>query len=226
MQYRSFADSFPYLSEQFARYLASQISTEFQGPSAHKSLHRSTSSSSSSGSSSSDEILEDVSSPTSQRQALRPPGGSSADLDSAASTWFSPREGDSAFDDYDDEEEEHAGSSAGKAFGNKNSWHGDFDIGINPPQSLTRKIHDSTAGLQHARQDRFGFDAAQFGSVDSDDDEEEEDDDGFGPFSDSYAAEPSPGAAMATVKGYTFDDDFATGSRVQSTAVREKLTRK
>lgn len=166
-----------------------------------------------------------MSSPTSQRQALRAPGGSSADLDSAASTWFSPREGDSAFDDYDDEEEDRAGSSAGKGFGSKNRWHGDFDIGVNPP-SQTRKIHDSTAGSQHARQDRFGFDAARFGSADSDD-EEEEDDDGFGPFSDSYAAEPSPGAVMATVKGYTFDDDFATGSPgAQSTAVREKLTRK
>lgn len=51
-------------------------------------------------------------------------------------------------------------------------------------------------------------------------------DDEFGPFSDSFAAAPSPGAAMATVKGYSFDDDFATTSTVQHTIVREKLTRK
>lgn len=144
-------------------------------------------------------------------------------MDSAASTWFSPREGDSAFDDYDDEEEEHAGGTS-DAFGNKNRWHGDFDIGVSP-QSQTRKIHDATAGMQHARQDRFGFDAAQFDTADSED-EEDEDDDGFGPFSDSYAAAPSPGAAMATVKGYSFDDDFSNGSQAQQTpAVREKLTR-
>lgn len=196
-------------------------------------MHRSTSSSSSSGSSSSDEILEDASSPTSRQQASRTLSGT-AGLDSAASTWFSPREGDSAFDDYDDEEEE--GSGSGNAFGNKNRWHGDFDIGVSPqPQSQTRKIHESSSGPHHhGRQDKFGFDdrfdAAQFGSADSEDDaldgeQEEEDEDGFGPFSDSFAAAPSPGVALAGVKGYTFDDDFASTSQVQHTVVREKLTR-
>lgn len=208
-------------------------------------MHRSTSSSSSSGSSSSDEVLEDASSPPARRQASRGTSGNAGGLDNAASAWFSPREGDSAFDDYDDDEED----STTSAFGHKNRWHGDFDIGASSSvhssaaaaalsQSHGRKAHDPTGPGAHGRQDKFGFDdrfdPAQFGSADSEDDEDDNigispgdmEDDEFGPFSDSFAAAPSPGAAMATVKGYSFDDDFATTSTVQHTIVREKLTRK
>lgn len=91
-------------------------------------------------------------------------------------------------------------------------------------------MHDSTAGPHPpGRQDKFGFDdrfdPAQFGSPDSEDEDAGDDDDEFGPFSDSFAAEPSPGAAMATVKGYSFEDDFASGSHTAQATVREKLTR-
>jgi hypothetical protein len=175
--------------------------------------------------------LEDTASPSSPR---RQPSHGPARLDAAASAWFSTREGDSAFDDYDDDD----GRSGGGAFASKNRWHGDFDIGVAPAagasttftQSQTSRIHDSTAGA--GRQDKFGFDdrfdsfdTAQFGSADSEDDA---DDDEFGPFSDSFAAAPSPGAATATVKGYAFDDDFGSGSAAKTVAhvpLREKLTR-
>jgi len=173
--------------------------------------------------------LEDAASPSSpRRQPSRGPSG----LDNAASAWFSTREGDSAFDDYDDDEER----SGGSAFAGKNRWHGDFDIGTGSgvggagpgyTQSQTSRIHDSTAGA--GRQDKFGFDdrfdTAQFGSADSEDDAE---DDEFGPFSDSFAATPSPGAATATVKGYAFDDNFGTPAPMLANPVpvREKLTRK
>ena len=97
-------------SLQFARYLASQISSDFTGPAGINSLNRSTSSSSSSGSSSSDDGQED--------RSIGNPSG----LQSAAATWFSSgNEGDSAFDDYDDDDDLGIGA-------NKN--HQDFDVGV------------------------------------------------------------------------------------------------
>lgn len=204
---------------QFARYLASQLSADFQGPPSHNALNRSTSSNSDSSSSSSDEILEDAPSPVSRRQPSKAKSG----LDGAASAWFSPREGDSAFDDYDDDDDESQNT-----FGGKHKWHEDFDIGVGPSSfSQTRKIHDSTAGP--GRQDKFGFDdrsdphePTAFASAESDEDEDD-----FGPFSDTFAATPSPGAATATVGGYAFEDNFGASTKAgPSIENRPKLTRK
>ena len=134
----------------FARYLESQISSDLPGQAGKNSLNLSTSSSSSSssGSSSSDEAQghADYQGSPSRRQ--------SSGLDNAAATWFSVgNEGDSAFDDYDDDDE---GTSA---LGSKSAKKAREQDGAHTAQvSQTRRIHDSTAGI--SRQERFGFDVS------------------------------------------------------------------
>lgn len=133
----------------FARYLASQISSDLPGQPGQNALNTSTSSSSSSssGSSSSDDAPGHTDYQGSPRRQT-------SGLDKAAATWFSGgNEGDSAFDDYDDDDE---GTSALGPITAKKGQGADF---ANVHVSQTRKIHDSTAGI--ARQERFGFDVRQ-----------------------------------------------------------------
>ena len=135
----------------FARYLASQISSDMPGQPSKNPLNISTSSSSSSssGSSSSDDV-------PSHADFANSPRRQASGLDNAAATWFSDgNEGDSAFDDYDDEEE---GTSALDSKLPRKSREREASGAHSAQVSQTRRIHDSTAG--GSRQERFGFDVS------------------------------------------------------------------
>lgn len=135
----------------FARYLASQISSDLPAQPGKNALNISTSSSasSSSGSSSSDDA------PTFAEYQGSPCRQSSG-LDNAAATWFSVgNEGDSAFDDYDDDDE--TTSAVGQKLA-KTPPNLDLSNAHPTHPSQTRKIHDATAGI--VRQERFGFEVS------------------------------------------------------------------